>query len=141
MAIIELKDVRKFYDMGAEQVRALDGVDLTIERGEYVAIMGPSGSGKSTLMNLLGCLDTPSAGSYVLNGTAVEKLSDHELAAIRKKRGWSIDTRTLAPGETVTARFRLEAAQGLNPAANAMDAAMLISDVATALQAVVSGSQ
>ena len=85
MAIIELKDVRKFYDMGAEQVRALDGVDLTIERGEYVAIMGPSGSGKSTLMNLLGCLDTPSAGSYVLNGTAVEKLSDHELAAIRNK--------------------------------------------------------
>ena len=85
MAIIELKDVRKFYDMGAEQVRALNGVDLAIERGEYVAIMGPSGSGKSTLMNLLGCLDTPSAGSYVLNGTAVEKLSDHELAAIRNK--------------------------------------------------------
>jgi len=85
MAIIELKDVRKFYDMGAEQVRALNGVDLAIERGEYVAIMGPSGSGKSTLMNLLGCLDTPSSGSYVLNGTAVEKLSDHELAAIRNK--------------------------------------------------------
>jgi putative ABC transport system ATP-binding protein len=85
MALIELKDVRKLYDMGAEQVRALNGVDLAIERGEYVAIMGPSGSGKSTLMNLLGCLDTPSSGSYVLNGTAVEKLSDHELAAIRNK--------------------------------------------------------
>ncbi len=85
MALIELKDVRKVYDMGAEQVRALNGVDLAIERGEYVAIMGPSGSGKSTLMNLLGCLDTPSSGSYVLNGTAVEKLSDHELAAIRNK--------------------------------------------------------
>jgi len=85
MPIIELKDVRKVYDMGAEQVRALNGVDLTIDRGEYVAIMGPSGSGKSTLMNLLGCLDTPSSGSYVLNGTAVEKLSDHELAAIRNK--------------------------------------------------------
>lgn len=85
MAIIELKDVKKFYDMGAEQVRALNGVDLEIQRGEYVAIMGPSGSGKSTLMNLLGCLDTPSSGSYVLNGTAVEGLSDHELAAIRNK--------------------------------------------------------
>jgi putative ABC transport system ATP-binding protein len=85
MAIIDLKDVKKVYDMGAEQVRALNGVDLEIERGEYVAIMGPSGSGKSTLMNLLGCLDTPSSGSYVLNGTAVEGLSDHELAAIRNK--------------------------------------------------------
>ncbi len=85
MPIISLSEVRKLYDMGAEQVRALDGVDLAIERGEYVAIMGPSGSGKSTLMNLIGCLDTPSSGSYVLNGTAVEKLSDHELAAIRNK--------------------------------------------------------
>jgi putative ABC transport system ATP-binding protein len=71
--------------MGAEQVRALNGVDLEIERGEYVAIMGPSGSGKSTLMNLLGCLDTPSEGTYVLNGTAVEKLNDEELAAIRNR--------------------------------------------------------
>ena len=85
MSIIELHDVHKVYDMGAEQVRALNGVDLTITRGEYVAIMGPSGSGKSTMMNLLGCLDTPSTGSYVLNGTAVEKLNDQELAAIRNK--------------------------------------------------------
>jgi len=85
MAIIDLKDVKKVYDMGAEKVHALNGVDLEIQRGEYVAIMGPSGSGKSTLMNLLGCLDTPSSGSYVLNGTAVEGLSDHELAAIRNK--------------------------------------------------------
>ena len=85
MSIIELHDVYKVYDMGAEKVRALNGVDLTIARGEYVAIMGPSGSGKSTMMNLLGCLDTPSTGSYVLNGTAVEKLNDQELAAIRNK--------------------------------------------------------
>jgi putative ABC transport system ATP-binding protein len=85
MALIDLKDVRKTYDMGAEQVHALNGVDLRIERGEYVAIMGPSGSGKSTLMNLLGCLDTPTSGSYVLNGTAVEGLSDQQLAAIRNK--------------------------------------------------------
>ena len=85
MALIHLHGVRKLYDMGAEQVRALNGVDLEIERGEYVAIMGPSGSGKSTLMNLLGCLDTPSEGTYVLNGTAVEKLNDEELAAIRNR--------------------------------------------------------
>ncbi|MEO8198719.1 MAG: ABC transporter ATP-binding protein, partial [Thermoanaerobaculia bacterium] len=85
MSIIELHDVYKVYDMGAEQVRALNGVDLAIARGEYVAIMGPSGSGKSTMMNLLGCLDTPSTGSYVLNGTAVEQLNDQELAAIRNK--------------------------------------------------------
>ena len=85
MSIIELHDVHKLYDMGAEKVRALNGVDLAIGKGEYVAIMGASGSGKSTLMNLVGCLDTPSSGSYVLNGTAVEKLNDQELAAIRNK--------------------------------------------------------
>jgi putative ABC transport system ATP-binding protein len=85
MALIELADIYKIYDMGAEKVHALNGVDLAIERGEYVAIMGSSGSGKSTLMNLLGCLDTPSAGSYRLNGVAVEELDDQELAAIRNK--------------------------------------------------------
>ncbi len=85
MSIIELQDVHKVYDMGAEKVHALNGVDLAIGHGEYVAIMGPSGSGKSTMMNLLGCLDTPSTGSYILNGTAVEKLNDQELAAIRNK--------------------------------------------------------
>ena len=85
MALIELREVRKFYDMGVEQVHALDGVDLEIERGSYAAIMGASGSGKSTLMNLLGCLDTPSSGSYRLNEVAVEKLNDVELAAIRNR--------------------------------------------------------
>ncbi|MFN7940609.1 MAG: ABC transporter ATP-binding protein [Thermoanaerobaculia bacterium] len=85
MPIIELREVAKVYDMGAEKVHALKGVNLTVERGEYVAIMGPSGSGKSTLMNLLGCLDTPSSGHYVLNGTAVENLNDQELAAIRNR--------------------------------------------------------
>jgi len=85
MALIHLQGVKKLYDMGAEQVRALNGLDLEVERGEYLAIMGPSGSGKSTLMNLLGCLDTPTEGTYVLNGTAVEKLNDEELAAIRNR--------------------------------------------------------
>ncbi|HEX4966788.1 MAG TPA: ABC transporter ATP-binding protein [Thermoanaerobaculia bacterium] len=85
MGLIELRDVHKVYDMGAEQVRALNGVDLVVERGEYVAIMGSSGSGKSTLMNLVGCLDTPSSGSYVLNGVAVQELDDSQLAGIRNK--------------------------------------------------------
>ncbi|MBW8874191.1 MAG: ABC transporter ATP-binding protein [Acidobacteria bacterium] len=83
--MIDLKDIHKVYDMGAEKVRALNGVDLTVERGEYVAIMGSSGSGKSTLMNLVGCLDTPSSGSYVLNGVAVQELDDSQLAGIRNK--------------------------------------------------------
>jgi len=85
MPIIELRDVHKVYTMGTEKVHALNGVSLEIERGEYVAIMGSSGSGKSTLMNLLGCLDTPSSGSYHLNGIAVEQLDDTELAGIRNK--------------------------------------------------------
>src|SRR4029078_7367592 len=83
--LIHVQDLTKVYLMGTEQVRALDGVSLGIPRGEYVAIMGPSGSGKSTLMNLIGCLDTPSSGSYILNRTAVEKLNDQELAGMRNK--------------------------------------------------------
>ena len=85
MALIEVRDVRKTYQVGSEIVRALDGVDLDIERGDYLAIMGASGSGKSTLMNLLGCLDTPTSGHYLLNGVAVEELSDEELAVIRNR--------------------------------------------------------
>jgi putative ABC transport system ATP-binding protein len=85
MALIEIRDLRKTYPLGGEEVHALDGIDLDIERGEYVAVMGPSGSGKSTLMNLIGCLDTPSSGSYLLNGKAVEGLDDEALAAIRNQ--------------------------------------------------------
>jgi putative ABC transport system ATP-binding protein len=85
MALIEIRNVTKVYDMGAEKVHALNGVDLEIERGEYVAVMGSSGSGKSTLMNLLGCLDTPTSGVYRLNGVEVQGLGDQELAAIRNK--------------------------------------------------------
>src|SRR3974377_164978 len=84
--IISTEDLWKTYDMGSEQqVHALRGVNVRIERNEYVAIMGPSGSGKSTLMNLIGCLDTPSQGKYWLNGQLVSELDDDELARIRNK--------------------------------------------------------
>ncbi len=97
-ALIELTAVFKIYDMGAEQVHALNGIDLRIESGEYVAIMGASGSGKSTLMNLLGCLDTPTSGSYRLNGTAVEELDDSQLAGIRNREiGFVFQTFNLLP--------------------------------------------
>ena len=86
MALIDLVAVRKTYDMGGELVHALAGVDMSIEAGEYVAIMGASGSGKSTMMNLLGCLDTPSSGRYHLDGVAVETLDDQELARIRNRK-------------------------------------------------------
>jgi putative ABC transport system ATP-binding protein len=83
--LIEIRNLVKTYQMGDTAVRALDGVDLDLDRGEYIAIMGPSGSGKSTLMNLIGCLDTPTSGSYRLNNQAVSDLNDDELARIRNK--------------------------------------------------------
>ncbi|MEA3445208.1 MAG: ABC transporter ATP-binding protein, partial [Bacteroidota bacterium] len=83
--IISLGKITKFYKVGTEIVKALRGVDIVINKGEYVAIMGPSGSGKSTLMNIIGCLDTPTSGQYVLNGTDVSKRTDDALAEIRNK--------------------------------------------------------
>lgn len=83
--VIRIEGIRKIYTIGKEEVRALDGVDLTIYRNEYVAIMGPSGSGKSTMMNILGCLDTPTSGTYILNGTDVSCMGDNELADVRGK--------------------------------------------------------
>ena len=84
-ALIELVDIHKVYQMGTTEVNALDGVSLRIERGDYVAIMGPSGSGKSTLMNIVGCLDTPSRGSYKLRGIEIRDRDDDELARIRNQ--------------------------------------------------------
>ena len=96
--VIKTEGLAKVYEMGAEQVHALSGVDLEIRKGEYVAIMGPSGSGKSTLMNLIGCLDSPSSGKYWLAGRLVSELDDDELAYIRNKEiGFVFQTFNLLP--------------------------------------------
>ena len=84
--LIVMTELTRVYDLGPQKIFALNGVNLTIEQGEYVAIMGPSGSGKSTLMNIIGCLDTPTSGSYLLDGVPVETLNDDELAAIRNRK-------------------------------------------------------
>jgi len=98
MALIEARGLWKSYSMQAEEVHALRGVDLDVERGEYAAIMGPSGSGKSTLMNLIGCLDTPSKGSYRLNGREVSAMDDDELAHVRNQEiGFVFQTFHLLP--------------------------------------------
>jgi putative ABC transport system ATP-binding protein len=99
--VIRTAGLKKDYVLGSEVVHALRGVDLVVEKNEYVAIMGPSGSGKSTFMNLIGCLDTPTAGEYWLSGTAVSKLNDNELAAVRNKLiGFVFQTFNLLPRAT-----------------------------------------
>ena len=101
MALIETRDLWKTYVMGDEEIHALRGVSIQIERGEYVAIMGPSGSGKSTLMNLIGCLDTPSKGRYVLHGNVVSEMDDDQLASVRNREiGFVFQTFNLLPRAT-----------------------------------------
>jgi len=98
MPIINIKKMTKIYQVGLEEVHALRGVDLEVEKNEYVAIMGPSGSGKSTLMNMIGCLDTPTSGLYELNNINVSEMSDNELARIRNKEiGFVFQTFNLLP--------------------------------------------
>ncbi len=101
MNLLEIKDIRRDFKLGNEVLHVLKGIYLSIEKGEYVALMGPSGSGKSTLMNILGCLDTPTSGEYILNGRDVSKLSDGELADIRNKEiGFVFQTFNLMPRTT-----------------------------------------
>jgi putative ABC transport system ATP-binding protein len=96
--IIEISDLRRTYIMGNTEVHALDGVSLEVLENDYIAIMGPSGSGKSTLMNMIGCLDTPSSGTYILNGQDVSRLGDAELADVRNREiGFVFQTFNLLP--------------------------------------------
>ncbi|MEI9865808.1 MAG: ABC transporter ATP-binding protein [Limisphaerales bacterium] len=98
MSLIRLQQISRSYQMGTETVHALRGVSIEIHRGEYVAIMGPSGSGKSTLMNLVGCLDTPTGGTYELNGSQVSEMNENELAEIRNREiGFVFQTFNLLP--------------------------------------------
>ncbi len=129
MALIETHDLWKTYVMGTEEIHALRGVSLEIDRGEYVAIMGPSGSGKSTLMNLIGCLDTPTKGSYLLNGKQVGQMNDDELARIRNQEiGFVFQTFNLLPRATALHNVELPlvyagvpAKERLNRAHQALD--------------------
>lgn len=99
--VIEIRQIIRDFKLGSETVHVLKGIDLDIKRGEYVAIMGPSGSGKSTLMNILGCLDTPTAGNYILNGKDVSQMTDDELAEIRNTEiGFVFQTFNLLPRTT-----------------------------------------
>jgi putative ABC transport system ATP-binding protein len=99
--IIDIKGITRDFQLGSETVNVLKGIDLVINKGEYVALMGPSGSGKSTLMNILGCLDTPTSGSYILNGKQVSEMHDDELAEIRNKEiGFVFQTFNLMPRTT-----------------------------------------
>ena len=111
--LIDIRDITKVYEMGEEKVHALSGVTVGVERGEYVAIMGPSGSGKSTLMNLIGCLDTPTSGSYVLNGKEVARMTDDELAAIRNQEiGFVFQTFNLLPRTSALQQVELPLVYG-----------------------------
>ena len=101
MALISLKKIYKIYNVGGEEVRALDGIDLDIQENDYLAIMGPSGSGKSTLMNMIGCLDTPTSGLYEFEGEMVQVMDDSQLASIRNRKiGFVFQTFNLLPKAT-----------------------------------------
>jgi putative ABC transport system ATP-binding protein len=124
MPLIETVDLWKTYVMGSEEIHALRGVSIQIERGEYVAIMGPSGSGKSTLMNLIGCLDTPSKGSYLLNGKQVSQMNDNELARIRNEEiGFVFQTFNLLPRATALHNVELPLVYAGVPAKDRQDRA------------------
>jgi putative ABC transport system ATP-binding protein len=123
--LIQAKGIKKVYEVGVVQIDALVGVDLEVAKNEYVAIMGPSGSGKSTFMNILGCLDTPSEGSYYLNGNLVSNLGDDELARIRNKEiGFVFQTFNLLPRATALQNVELPLVYGGVPASARRERAM-----------------
>ena len=131
--MLKLTSLKKYYQMGETQVRALDGIDLHVRRNEFVAVMGPSGSGKSTLMNILGCLDKPSEGSYVLNGREVSRLTDDELSFTRNRHlGFVFQNFNLLPRYTALRNTYLplkyssvRAADGMEKAARMLELAGL----------------
>lgn len=131
MIIIKTQNLKRSYQMGEEEVHALNGVDIQIEKGDYVAIMGPSGSGKSTLMNLLGCLDTPTSGEYWLNETAVSSLTDDELARVRNKEvGFVFQTFHLLPRYTALENVQLPLVySNVDPVERLQRARQALSDV------------
>lgn len=134
--LIEIEDLWKTYQMGAEQIHALRGVSFKIQRGSYVAIMGPSGSGKSTMMNLVGCLDTPSNGKYLLNNRLVSEMDDDELAHIRNKEiGFVFQTFNLLPRASALHNVELPLIYNGTPAQERKERAM------KALQAVELGER
>ncbi len=123
--LIEAKGIKKIYEVGATQIEAVAGVDLEVAPNEYVAIMGPSGSGKSTFMNILGCLDTPTEGSYRLNGNLVSNLGDDELARIRNKEiGFVFQTFNLLPRATALQNVELPLVYGGVPVSARRERAM-----------------
>ena len=114
--VIRIRDVTKVYEMGTIEVRALDGVSINISNGEFVAIMGASGSGKSTLMNIIGCLDVPTTGSYLIDGQAVEDMSNDRLADIRSRKvGFVFQTHNLLPRLTALSNVELPMMYGRWP--------------------------
>ena len=108
MQVIRIENLTRFYQMGETEVRALAGVSLQVQHNEYIAIMGPSGSGKSTLMNMIGCLDTPSSGEYILNGNRVSQMDDSDLAEVRNREiGFVFQTFNLLPRTSCLANVEL----------------------------------